>query len=83
MKSSKTEKADFQEDRDVSKYGKTKVISAPPQRAQLKKQETNAQEVIVVMKPKIMNSLKTELQRMAQAEEKKKERGTLEGRFFF
>jgi len=78
VKSSKTEKADFQEDRDVSKYGKTKVISAPPQRAQLKKQETNAQEVIVVMKPKIMNSLKTELQRMAQAEEKKKERGTLE-----
>ena len=31
------------------------------------------------MKPKIMNSLKTELQKMAQAEEKKKERGTLEG----
>ena len=66
----------------MSKYGKTKVISAPPQRAQLKKQETNAQEVIVVMKPKIMNSLKTELQRMAQAEEKKKDRGTLEGRLF-
>ena len=35
------------------------------------------------MKPKIMNSLKTELQKMAQAEEKKKERGTLEGNIAF
>ena len=30
-----------------------------------------------------MNSLKTELQKMAQAEEKKKERGTLEGNIAF
>ena len=79
VKSTKTERADFQEDRDVTKYGEMKVISAPPQRAQLKKKETNAKEVIVVMKPKIMSSLKTELAKMAAQEEQKATRGSLEG----
>jgi len=78
VKSTKTERADFQEDRDVTKYGEMKVISAPPQRAQLKKKETNAKEVIVVMKPKIMSSLKTELAKMAAQEEQKATRGSLE-----
>ena len=83
VKSTKTEKADFQEDRDVSKYGEMKVISAPPQRAQLKKKETNDKEVIVVMKAKIMSSLKTELAKMAAQEEQKKTRGSLEGLIIF
>jgi len=78
VKSTKTEKADFQKDRDVKQYGEKKIISAPPQRAQLKKQEIDKKEVLVVMTPKIMNSLKTELHKMAVQAENKKTRGELE-----
>ena len=56
-------------------------FSAPPKHDQLKKKEAETQqkEVIHVMTPKIMNSLKAELTKMAQAAENKKCQGELAG----
>ena len=56
-------------------------FSAPPKHDQLKKKEaeTKQKEVIHVMTPKIMNSLKAELTKMAQAAENKKCQGELAG----
>lgn len=76
-----SEKAEYLQERDPSKYGKEKLISAPPCRDQLKKKEAasdNEKEVLVHLQPKIMNSLKQELQKMAAAGEQKLCRGTLE-----
>ena len=58
-----------------------KYFSAPPKHDQLKKKEaeTKQKEVIHVMTPKIMNSLKAELTKMAQAAENKKCQGELAG----
>lgn len=75
----KEEKAEFLQERDAKNYGEQKIISAPPKHDQLKKQEaeTRQKEVIHIMTPKIMNSLKAELTKMAQAAENKKCQGEL------
>ena len=62
-------------------WKKKYYFSAPPKHDQLKKKEAETQqkEVIHVMTPKIMNSLKAELTKMAQAAENKKCQGELAG----
>lgn len=60
------DKPDFSKERDAKNYGTEKIISAPPKREILKKDEENDQnaESIHVMKAKILNSLRSELAKM-------------------
>ena len=62
------EKPDFSKERDAKNYGTEKIISAPPKREILKKDEEKNDdknvESVHVMKAKVLNSLRSELAKM-------------------
>jgi len=75
----KKERPEFTKERDASNYGQEKIISAPPQRDQLQAKELadNKPEDVIVVKPKILNSLKSELAKMELEDKNKAKRSKI------